>query len=454
MNLLIVADGHSPTARSWIATLLADGHRITLITTYPCQEPAGLSGFHTIPVAFSSFTSTVQPSNIAKSTQSASRWLVKALRSKLLSIRYILGPLTLPYYQKKFLKIIDQLKPDLIHALRIPFEGMLTQVTPSRYPLIVSIWGNDLTLHANGSYSMGKATHQILARVDGLMADANRDIRLAKNWGVRNNLPCMVVPGCGGLDLGRIEKARSLTPKTLAGLIPSGKQLIINPRGLRPGSLRTDVFFDAARIVSSKYPDVCFLCPAMAEQPEAVQFLTRFNLENNVILLPLLTQPELWWLFAQSLMIISPGMHDGIPNSLLESLALGCYPIVGDIESLREWITPGINGLLYPPGDALALAESISLILENPNRRLDAGRHNFNLIRERADQIIVRKKISRILSTCDCKIISHISNFLLNMDWHAFIYMCRFHNRLTQGGMGMNVPGNRINSQGVILCQG
>ncbi|MGB8252946.1 MAG: glycosyltransferase family 4 protein [Anaerolineaceae bacterium] len=394
MNLLFVADGRSPTARSWIINIQKDGHRVTFITTYPCQELPGLAGFHTLPVAFSRFTSRGGSPNIPHTKYNLTRQLINALRPNLLNLRYTLGPLTLPFYQNKFLKIVDRIGPDLIHALRIPFEGMLAKSAPARYPLVISIWGNDLTLHANGSYNMGKVTHNTLSRADGLMADTNRDIRLAKNWGFRNQLPSLVVPGCGGLDIEEINTARSLSPKRLLELIPSSNHLVINPRGLRPGSLRTDIFFKAARIVSAKHPDVCFLCPTMAGQSEALRYIARYKLERNVILLPSLTQPELWWLFAQSEMIISPGVHDGVPNSLLEALASGCYPIAGDIESIREWITPGVNGLLYPPTDASALAESISLILENPDRRYDAARYNLNLIRERADQSIIRKKIS------------------------------------------------------------
>jgi glycosyltransferase involved in cell wall biosynthesis len=394
MNLLFVADGRSPTARSWISSVQKDGHRVSLITTYRCTGISDLAGFYTMPVAFSKFNSNQRISTLPHPQKKLNERLIKTLRPILLVWRYQLGPITLPFYQKKFLQIVNQIGPDLIHALRIPFEGMLAQSAPVKYPLVVSIWGNDLTLHANGSYMMGKATQDTLSRSDGLIADASRDIRLAKNWGFDSKRPNLVVPGCGGIDLENIQKARSLSPGNLIEIIPSGKRLIINPRGIRPGSLRNDVFFEAARIVLAKYPDTCFVCPTMAEQPEALQFVKHNQLENSLILLPLLTQSELWWLFAQAEIFISPGVHDGVPNSLLEALACGCYPIVGDIESMREWITPGVNGLLYPPADAAALAESISLILENPNRRLDAARSNFNLIRERADQNTIRKKIS------------------------------------------------------------
>jgi glycosyltransferase involved in cell wall biosynthesis len=83
-----------------------------------------------------------------------------------------------------------------------------------------------------------------------------------------------------------------------------------------------------------------------------------------------------------------------VPNSLLEAIASGCYPIAGDIESLREWITPGVNGLLYPPADPFTLAESLLLFLDNPDRRYEAARQNLSLIRERADVTNTRRKVT------------------------------------------------------------
>jgi glycosyltransferase involved in cell wall biosynthesis len=394
MNLLFVADGRSPTAKSWIANIQKDGHQVSLISTYPCQEPTGLSEFHILPIAFSGlFARKSEPGNIAAHS-SRSKQMISTFRPHLMRLRYVLGPLTLPFYRKQFLEIVERVGPQFIHALRIPFEGMLAQAAPVKYPLVVSIWGNDLTLHANGSYRMGKDTQDTLRRADGLMADASRDIRLAKTWGYGKDRPTLVVPGCGGIDLEQIEKARASSPKHLIEMIPVNRKLIVNPRGLRPGSLRTDVFFEAVRIVLRRHPEAYFLCPTMAGQSEAEKFVSTIGLGENVLLLPSLDQSDLWWLFAHSDLVISPGEHDGVPNSLLEAMASGCYPVAGDIESLREWIIPGINGLLYPPDDAIALAESILLILDNPDRRFEAARQNRKLIRERADLAEIRKKAS------------------------------------------------------------
>ncbi|MBN2677119.1 MAG: glycosyltransferase family 4 protein [Anaerolineaceae bacterium] len=394
MNLLFIADGRSPTAQSWIANMQKDGHKVALISTYPCTELPGLTELHILPVAFSGLAARPTGVNPGNEDNKPARRIIGSLRSNLLGVRHGLGPLTLPFFRKKYLKIVNRIGPEVIHALRIPFEGMLARYAEGRYPLVVSIWGNDLTLHANGSYRMGLITQQTLKRTDGLMADAGRDIRLAKNWGFDHNRPNLVVPGCGGIDLEKIEVSRTLSPKYLLELIPPNRRLIVNPRGLRPGSLRTDVFFGAAGIVAARHPDVCFVCPAMAGQPNAIQMVKSNKLEHNVILLPILDQMDLWWLYTRAEAVVSPGVHDGIPNSLLEALACGCYPVAGDIESIREWITPGINGLLYPPSDTNALAESLLLILDNPDRRFEAARCNLKLIHERANQITVRKKVS------------------------------------------------------------
>lgn len=394
MNLLFVADGRSPTARSWITNVQKDGHQVSLISTYPCQALPGLKEFHTLPVALSALASKQGKAGVATNRAGLARQLIKTFRPNLVGIRNVIGPLTLPLYRKKFLEIVESLGPQLIHALRIPFEGMLAQFAPIKYPLVVSIWGNDLTLHANSSYRMGVYTQYTLQRADSLMADANRDIRLARSWGFGKDCPSLVAPGCGGIDLDQIEKARTSSPRHLIEAIPVNRNLIVNPRGLRPGSLRNDVFFEAACIVAGRHPDVFFVCPTMAGQPEAERMIKDHELTENVLLLPPLTQPDLWWLFAHADVVISPGEHDGVPNSLLEAMASGCYPVAGDIESLREWITPGINGLLYPPADAIALAESILLILENPDRRYKAARYNRNLIRDRADLAAIRRKVS------------------------------------------------------------
>jgi len=392
MRILLVADGRSPITRHWIRGLLALQHQVWLVSTYPCPPLPEVQETYEIPVAFASLGGS-QVSSYSVSQPNRVRPLVGQFRSLFLSGRYLLGPLTLPLFRNRYNRLVETIKPDLVHALRIPFEGMLASYTPPEVPLAVSVWGNDLTLHGRGSPWMQAMTLRTLRRANGLLTDTQRDIRLGRQWGFYPNRPTLVVPGSGGIDLGEIHRARTESSDTLAGLLPAGVPIVVNPRGFRPGSVRNDIFFQSIPMVLERRPKVYFMCVAMTGQPEALGWVQRLKLEPYVQLLPFLPQAQLWDLFFRADISVSVSAHDGTPNSLLETMACGCFPIAGDIESLREWIIPGINGLLVEPNKAQALAEALLLALERPGLRKRAAERNLEIIRQRAEVNLVRSQI-------------------------------------------------------------
>ncbi len=104
-----------------------------------------------------------------------------------------------------------------------------------------------------------------------------------------------------------------------------------------------------------------------------LRWVRELDLDEHVSLLPLQTRAQMAGHFQQALVAVSPSTHDGTPNTLLEGMACACFPIAGDIESLREWIVPGVNGLLVDPGDPAALADGILLALDQRELRLRPG---------------------------------------------------------------------------------
>jgi len=392
MHVLLVADGRSPITQRWIQGLMTLGHRVTLVSSFPCSPVQGVEETFVLPVAFGNLGgSQVKTSGGTRSGGIKSA--VARSRSIFLWGRYVLGPLSLPFYGRQLVKIVEKVKPDLVHGMRIPFEGMLSAYTPANVPLVVSIWGNDLTLHARGSAMMGSMTLRTLRRADGLMADTRRDIRLGKLWGFQAEKPTLTVPGAGGIDLSEMHRLRTGCGDVLMDDLPCGLPLVINPRGFRPGSVRNDVFFQAIPMVLERNPKVYFACVAMAGQPEALNWVQRMKLGQNVRLLPYLSQAQLWDLFSRAEVSVSLSVHDGTPNSLLEAMACGCFPVAGDIESLREWITPGVNGLLVEPIKPQALADALLLALDQPELRRKAAEHNLQLITNRAEVGLVRAQV-------------------------------------------------------------
>jgi len=397
-HILLIADGRSAITSRWIDILKELGFRITLVSTYPTSSKIAVEQMFILPVAFSGAAAAEKSSDTNATNLRTINWkrqLIQHARPLVMNIRYLLGPNTLPKYQKELNNIIKSVNPDLVHALRVPYEGMLASAVPKNLPLLVSIWGNDFTLHARANVKMGQLTRKVMERANGVLADVHRDITLAHQWGLSNHKPTLVVPGGGGIHLDEIKETAT---KDISHLdLPNRAPIIINPRGIRAYA-RTDTFFQAIPAVLEEFPNAIFICPGMQGKPEAEKWVSKLSLQKNVKLFDNLDQQTLWAVFHQSQLSLSITTHDGTPNTLIEAMACGCFPITGDIDSIREWIVPGVNGLVVDPDDPQALAKAITLALNNENLRKEARIHNQELIKTKAEVGLVRSLLRNYYS--------------------------------------------------------
>ncbi len=364
MRLLFVADGRSPIAQNWIRYFTERGDEVYLASTFFCSPDFPLKGLEITPVAFSERRGSLS------SAGSGSSQAIK-LRT---AIRQFLGPLSIPRASHRLRAFIEKIKPDLVHAMRIPFEGMLAAEAYADRPLLVSVWGNDFTLHAPSTSLMRHYASWTMKVADALHADCRRDIRLARQWSFDPSGPTIVIPGNGGV------RTDIFFPPSR----PIDEPVIINPRGFR-AYVRNDAFFRAIPLVLAKYPNAKFICTSMAGESQALQWMEKLKIEKSVELLPQLPHGQMADIFRRASVLVSPSVHDGTPNSLLEGMACACFPIAGDLESIREWITPGKNGLLADATDLQSLAEAMIGALENKDLREQAAGQNRKIILERAE---------------------------------------------------------------------
>jgi len=382
MRILFVADGRSPIALNWMSYFVDRGYQVHLVSTYLCEPELALASLDILPVAMSSSAGDLQ----APASQLGR--LIKIIPvSMRTAIRQRLGPYTIPKAAHQMNGIIERVQPDLVHAMRIPYEGMLVAMSEPRVPLLVSVWGNDFTLHAPATSRMRQLTKLTLQRAKALHTDCERDRRLAYVWGFSKRKPAIVLPGAGGIQMDIFYPSSQLN----AGDTNQAHATVINPRGIR-AYVCNEAFFRAIPIVLVKRPGTRFVCPAMAGEAIAEHWVEEFGVQTNVELLPRQTRGQMADLYRQSQVAVSPSTHDGTPNTLLEAMACGCFPVAGDIESLREWITPGANGLLVDPHDPQAIADAILTALEHLELRVRAKHFNLELIFTRAEYIQVMKK--------------------------------------------------------------
>lgn len=387
MKITLIADGRSPITRSWIAGLSQIGHQIDLISSYPCEKPEGVKDLFILPLAFSQVSRKSGSGTTLSSTSS----LIQKSRLQLLKLRSLIGPLSVDLVRRKYVELLQTSRPDLVQALRIPFEGMLAAYTPVEIPVVLNSWGNDFTLHAVSSPLMRAYTRKAVQRANGFSADCQRDIRLAQEWGLSPNIPTLFAPGNGGLDLHRITQIREQNWNSMQNRTQT--EVVINPRGIRPAYVRNDIFFQSLPSVLAHKPTAQVFCSAMAGQTEAEGYLQRYQLQGKVTLLENESQPELWTRYTWCNVLVSPAIHDGTPNSLLEGMAFGCLPVAGKIESIQEWITDGENGILVDPDDPKSVADGMIHGLSDHQLQQQAARLNWNLIQVRADRVKVMQQV-------------------------------------------------------------
>jgi glycosyltransferase involved in cell wall biosynthesis len=364
MRLLFVADGRSPITQNWIRHFVERGDEVHLVSTFHCTLDFPVSGLTVLPVAFS---------GMKKPTGAPAPSSARTLGLRTV-IRQWLGPLTIPRAARSLRILLERIQPDLVHALRIPYEGMLAAEAYAGTPLVVSVWGNDFTLHAPSTPLMYHYTQWTLKVADALHADCRRDIRLGGQFGFDMDRPTLVTPGNGGI------RTEVFHPPQL----PAPDPIVVNPRGFR-AYVHNEAFFRSIPLVLEKHPNARFVCSSMAGEAQAMQWIEELGIQHAVTLNPPRPHVRMAEVFRAAQVVVSPSFHDGTPNSLLEGMACGCFPVAGDLESIREWITHGKNGLLVDSSSPRAIADGILSALESKNLREQAAGLNAEIIAARAD---------------------------------------------------------------------
>ena len=74
---------------------------------------------------------------------------------------------------------------------------------------------------------------------------------------------------------------------------------------------------------------------------------------------------------------------------------MGVPAVVTDIRGCREAVEPGVNGLLFPPGDADALARTLIELLVDDERRAAMSAAGRAMAEERFDEQKVFERVLR-----------------------------------------------------------
>lgn len=132
-------------------------------------------------------------------------------------------------------------------------------------------------------------------------------------------------------------------------------------------------FIEAASLIEDLVPGTMFLLAGTGPlRGELEDMARRLGIAEKVIFAGF--THDIRDVMAAVDVLIMPSLTEGFPMTTLEAMALSRPVIASDIDGIREQIQDGIEGILVPPEDPVALAQAVAGLLQDGNLSRMMGR--------------------------------------------------------------------------------
>lgn len=284
-------------------------------------------------------------------------------------------------------KIIIEIQPDVVHSFEMQSCSYPIIRTMSKYPDIkwlYSCWGNDLFYYMNFKEHNTKI-RKILKRIDFLHTDCIRDFEIAKQLGFKGQF-LGVIPGGTGYRIKELEKYK----------LPIQERKIILVKGYEHHFGRGLNVIKALELIKKELEN--YEVVVFGAHPKVMEYINEKSLNYTCFHRHGLPHEELIKLMGKSLFYIGNSISDGIPNTLLEAIVMGAFPLQSNSGgATAEIITDGENGfLIQQPENVEAIKENIVKAITNIILVKSATVLNSVLAKERLDYEVNNKKLLAI----------------------------------------------------------
>lgn len=299
------------------------------------------------------------------------------------------------YFLIKWLNFnVYKLKPKYIHSHELTTSSLLCLNSKSSYKgifpkWIVTNWGSDLFYFFKRK-KFKSNLKKILKNSDFYSAECQRDFFLARKIGTKAKfLDCIL--NSGGVDL-------KLTTRLRRKKIPSLRKVIIikGYQGLFGLALNSIRALERIHEKLKNYKIIIY-----SADKELINYCKTIKKKLDIKIYShkdYLSEQQIYNLFARSKIYIGLSKSDGVSTSLIESMALGAFPIQSDTSCAKEWIINNKSGFVVKPNDINQISKKILFILNNNKFINKAVTINKNTIAKRANSNRIKLQIRSIYS--------------------------------------------------------
>jgi hypothetical protein len=321
------------------------------------------------------------------------------LEKKLPSVFYKIEAYLKVTASKKLEELIKEIKPDLVHSLEMQSQTypILKTREKIKFKWAYSCWGNDIFFYKDKKEHQVKI-NTIIHGIDYFFLECNRDKNLIKSIDLNAKVLAVDFPGGGGYNLEKYKKH----------ILPVESRNLILLKGYEHNFGRALFILKALTLISEelKNYEIYVYSAHDKVKEEIIKINKNYNLNIKYSTRKSqISHDELLHKFGSAKIAIGNSISDGVPNTLLEAIILGAFPIQSNPGGASEdYIKDGENGfLIQNPEDAIEISKLISKVLNN-EELLDSA---FLLNQEIATKLeynVIRKKVLDAYSKIENKL--------------------------------------------------
>ncbi|ULC60574.1 glycosyltransferase family 4 protein [Flaviramulus sp. BrNp1-15] len=283
-----------------------------------------------------------------------------------------------------FEEYLKDIKPDLVHSFALYVSCTPIYEVMKKYENIkwvYSSWGSDLFYFQNNKAYLDDI-QRILPRINYLFTDCERDYHLAKKHGFKGEF-LGVFPGGGGFDVEYIHQYNQ----------PTKNRKIILIKGFQGRSGRAITVLQALGKLKKTLRDYEII--VFGAGAEVVSYYNKGELKSwkNIKILGRINHEDVLQFMGNALIYVGNSNSDGMPNTLLEAVIAGAFPIQSNPGgATAEIVEHGVNGFLIEDYNDCAEIESLIVKAVN-NMKLIQSAHIYNQTKIKPN--LSRKSISK-----------------------------------------------------------
>ena len=281
---------------------------------------------------------------------------------------------------------IEEIQPDVVHSFvmylsAVPIFSVMKKNPKVKW--VFSSWGSDLFYYSQKEdYLAG--IKKVIPKLDYMFSDCVRDYRIALKYGFTGKF-LGVFPGGGGFYFDKVNSL--MLPLKERNVI-----LIKGYQGLHGKCIQVLKAMESLKNDVSNFEIVVF-----GAGTEVMEYCDSVEIVEwkNVTILGTILNHQVMEFMGQSIIYIGNSSSDGMPNTLLEAIIMGVFPIQSNPGgATAEIIHHGKNGfLIEDPESSQEIAGLIKLALENPLLLERAVEYNTEHIKPELERGYVKKQV-------------------------------------------------------------